>query len=124
MQRLRLADLADQNEVLKNSALRSFACPRCGKELFCREWVPQNKDRQIALTACPCGAKALSRIHWKPRPNGTLSVVRTVYEADAETEDFYKKRLQRYLSAQKHAKKAKEKAEAAGANGGEAKKEE
>ena len=121
LQRLRLADLADQTEVLKERQLRSFTCPRCGKELFCREWVPQNKDRQIALTACACGEKCLSRIHWKPRPNGTLSVVRTVYEADAETEDFYKKRLQRYLSAQKHAKKAKEKAEAAEKNGGEGK---
>jgi len=70
--------------------------------------------------ACPCGAKSLSRIHWKPRPNGTLSVVRTVYEADGEAEEFYKKRLQRYLSAQKHAKKAKEK-EAAEKNGGEGK---
>ena len=50
--------------------------------------MPQNKDRQIALTACACGDKCLSRIHWKPRPNGTLSVVRTVYEADAEAEDF------------------------------------
>ena len=109
LQRLRLTDMADQTEILKNQTLRSFTCPRCGAELFCREWVPQNKDRQIALTACPCGAKALSRIHWKPRPNGTLSVVRTVYEADPEAEEFYKKRLQRYLSAQKHAKKAKEK---------------
>ena len=44
-------------------------------------------------------------------------MVRTVYEADGEAEDFYKKRLQRYLSAQKHAKKAREKAEKAAAEG-------
>ena len=119
LQRLRLAGLADQEAILKSRELRAFTCPGCGNALFSREWVPQNKDRQIALTGCPCGGKYLSRIHWKPRPNGTLSVVRTVYEADETAEDYYKKRLQRYLSAQKHARKAREKAESAGAGSGE-----
>ena len=114
LQRLRLGGFAEQAAILKNRELRSFVCPVCGAALFSREWVPQNKDRQIALTACPQGHRSLSRIHWKPRPDGTYSVLRTVYAADDEAADFYKKRLQRYLSAQKHAKKAKAAAEAGG----------
>ena len=114
LQRLRLSGLADQEAILKEKKLRSFVCPRCGAALSCREWVPQNKDRQIGLTSCPCGQKSFLRIHWKPRPDGSLTVLRTVYEADEAAEDFYKKRLQRYLSAQKHARKAKARAEAEG----------
>ena len=69
--------------------------------------MPQNKDRQIGLSPCPCGQGSFLRLHWKPRPDGSYSVLRTVYAADAAAADFYKQRLQRYLSAQKHAKKAK-----------------
>lgn len=107
MQRLRLSGLADQNEILKNRELRTYTCPNCGQAGYCREWVPQNKDRQIGLSPCPCGQGSFLRLHWKPRPDGSYSVLRTVYAADAAAADFYKKRLQRYLSAQKHAKKAK-----------------
>lgn len=114
-QRLSLGGFADQDAILKELRLRAHECPVCGAELVCREWVPQNKDRQIALTACPQGHRSFVRLHWKPRPNGTLGVLRTVYEADAEAEDYYKKRLQRWQSAQKHARKAKAAAEQAAA---------
>ncbi len=109
LQRLRRSGFPGQEDILRDSELRSFTCPVCGESLFCREWVPQNKDRQIGLVACGEGHKSFLRIHWKPRPDGSYHVVRTVYQADPEAEDFYKKRLQRFLSARKHAKKAKAK---------------
>ncbi len=112
LQRLRKGGFPDAEAILRDRELAGFLCPACGEALSCRSWVPQNKDRQIALVACAAGHKSLARIHWKPRPDGSLSVVRTVYAADAEAEDFYKKRLQRFLSAQKHAKKARARAEA------------
>ena len=106
-QRLRLGGFRSEAEIFADGALRRFHCPLCGEELTCREWIPQNKDRQIALVTCAEGHGSFLRIHWKPRPDGSYSVVRTVYEADAEAADYYKKRLQRFRSAQKHAKKAK-----------------
>jgi len=119
LQRLRRPGFANQEAILRDKELRAFACPACGKGLAAREWVPQNKERQIALIACPCGERSLLRLHWKPRPDGTLSCLRTVYRAGAEAEDYYKKRLQRFQSAQRHAKKAKEAAaKEAGQKGG------
>ena len=117
-QRLRLGGFADPGDILKSRELRHFTCPLCGEALTVREWVPQNKDRQIALTACTRGHRSLSRIHWKPRPDGSYAVLRTVYEADDEAADFYKKRLQRWLSAQKHARKSKAAAEQTGGEDG------
>ena len=113
MQRLRMAGLADFDAVVKEPSLRKFTCPGCGKEHVLPEWIPQNKDKQLGLVRCACGYGSFLRLHWKPRPDGTLSAVRTVYALDEAAAVYYKKRLDRWVNAQKHAKKAKEKEAAA-----------
>ena len=110
LQRLRLADLADQTEVLKDRQLRSFTCPRCGKELFCREWVPQNKDRQIGLVRCAGGHETFLRLHFSRRPSGRYTALRTVYPADEETKAFYQKKYQKQQESLKRLKRLQEKA--------------
>ncbi len=106
-QRLRLGGFAESGDLQKNGEFRGHTCPACGKELRVSLWVPQNKDRLIGLTKCPCGEATLCRIHFKPRPDGTQSAVRTVYMADAAAKEFYKKKLTRYESGLKHTKKQK-----------------
>jgi len=107
LQRLSLKGFRDTSELLKAPNLREFSCPCCGQSLTVQDWVPQNKDRQISITICPQGHKSFLRIHWKLRPDRSYTVIRTVYQADRDAEDYYKKRLQRFLSAQKHTRKAK-----------------
>ena len=108
LQRLRVPGLADFDAAVKQDTLRAFTCPACEKALSVKEWVPQNKDRQIALVKCPCGASAFLRMRLNPRPGGTLTALRTVYISDEAAAEYHKKRYTRYLNAQKHAKKAKE----------------
>lgn len=108
MQRLSVPRLADYDAAVKHTELRNFTCPACEKALSVKEWVPQNKDRQIALVKCACGTESFLRMRLKPRPDGTLTALRTVYASDEAAAEYYKKRHTRYLNAQKHAKKVKE----------------
>ena len=108
LQRLSVPRLADFDAAVRSEALRSFVCPACGEALRVKEWISQNKDRQIALVKCACGAESFLRMRLKPRPDGTFTALRTVYVSDEAAAEYYKKRYARYLNAQKHAKKAKE----------------
>ena len=110
LQRLRVPGLRDFDTAVRNTPLRSFTCPACGEALTVKDWIPQNKDRQIALVKCSCGESAFLRMRLNPRPDGTLTALRTVYIADEAAAEYHKKRYTRFLNAQKHAKKAKEKA--------------
>lgn len=107
MQRLRVPGLSGFDAAVQHTGLRAFTCPACERALNVKEWIPQNKDRQIALVKCNCGASAFLRMRLNPRPGGTLTALRTVYVSDEAAAEYYKKRHIRYQNAQKHAKKAK-----------------
>lgn len=108
MQRLRVPGLADCDAAVKHTGMRAFTCPACERALNVKEWIPQNKDRQIALVKCNCGAAAFLRMRLNLRPGGTLTALRTVYVSDDTAAEYYKKRYTRYQNAQRHAKRAKE----------------
>lgn len=108
LQRIRKGGYREQTEAMRDGELRQCLCPVCGESLRAELWVPQNKDRQIALLRCGQAHECLLRLRCKPRPDGTLSALRTVYQADEEARAYYKKRLARYQAGLKHQKKAKE----------------
>ena len=93
--------------ALTDQALTSFSCPACGKALRCREWVPQNKNKQLGLVTCSCGSGSFLRLRCNPRPDGTLSAVFSVYPTGDEAESFYRKRYAKWQNALKYAKKKK-----------------
>lgn len=105
--RQRYTGLQSPEIALRDEALTSFSCPTCGKDLCCREWVPQNKNKQIGLIRCSCGSGSFLRIRFNPRPDGTLSAVFSVYPTGDEAESFYRKRYTKWQNALKYAKKKK-----------------
>ena len=109
-QRILCKGLAPLPEGLKEPKLQNFTCPVCGQSLRCRNWVPQNKDRQIGLVRCSEGHESFLRVRFSHRPDGTSSALRSVYVADEEAAAFYQKKYHRQQEALKRIKRAQEKA--------------
>lgn len=112
-QRLRVYGLAEPPAGLKDEGLNRFQCPLCGESLRCRDWVPQNKDRQIALVSCSQGHQSFLRTRFTRRPDGSYTALRTVYPSDEAAAAFYKKKQLRLLEAQRRIRRAAEKKAAA-----------
>jgi inhibitor of KinA sporulation pathway (predicted exonuclease) len=104
---------AEPGDGLYHPRLCSCVCPVCGEALRCRAWVPQNKDRQIAVLKCSRGHGAFLRVRFSRRPNGLYSALRLVYGLTEEAESFYQKKLQKQQESLRRLKKLKEKAKAA-----------
>lgn len=104
-QRRMVGGLREQTDAFTDQALCGFQCPVCGEALQCRDWVPQNKDRQIGLVSCSRRHKSFLRIRFNRRPDGSLNALRLVYPASAEAADFYRKKYNKQQEAIKRAKK-------------------
>lgn len=111
-QRLTLGGFSDPFTVLTDEALRSYVCPACGRARLLSAWVTQNKERQIGLQKCSCGAESYLRLRRRPRPDGTYLASRAVFLADEAAVAYYGKKYKKQLDAQKRAKKARERAAA------------
>ncbi len=73
---------------------RGLICPVCGSVKEGGRWISQSDGRYMNLFSCPEHGTYLSRIRLKKDPDNALwSASRLIYEADEETQDFYRSKL-------------------------------
>ena len=77
--------------AFNDERLTLLPCPVCGKETSCLKWVNQGDQRYMNIYTCPEHGPFLVRAKFhKQLPENTWSANKLVYEATAETFDFYK----------------------------------
>ena len=60
-------------------------CPKCERQMDHGKWVPQQNKRYGTLCACPDHGDFLVRVRLAPDEDGTVKVVRMVFEGDCDT---------------------------------------
>ena len=60
-------------------------CPKCDAQMTHGKWVSQQNKRYATLCACPEHGSFLTRVRLAPDEDGTIKVVRLIYEGDSDT---------------------------------------
>lgn len=95
-----------REEVLSDSTLLAFFCPKCGKSAVCVDFIRQNSDKYICLGKCENGEEYFVRFKFIKRNDGTFGVSRIIYEMDEENVNYYySKKQQRETKAQTYSEK-------------------
>ena len=81
-------------EAFADAKIHGLSCPVCGVEQAGIRWISQSDGRYMNLFTCPEHGEFLSRIRLKKDPGSEFWVAsRLVYEANEETETFYRNKL-------------------------------
>ncbi len=76
--------------AFNDKRLTILACPACGSETSCLKWVNQGDQRYMNIYTCEEHGPFLVRAKFHKQLDNSWSVNRLVYDATAETIDFYK----------------------------------
>lgn len=76
--------------AFNDKRLTLLPCPVCGGETSCLKWVNQGDQRYMNIYTCEEHGPFLVRGKFRKQLNNSWSVNKLVYEATADTIDFYK----------------------------------
>lgn len=76
--------------AFNDKRLTVLPCPVCGCETSCLKWVNQGDQRYMNIYTCEEHGLFLVRGRFRKQLDNTWSVNKLVYDATAETIDFYK----------------------------------
>lgn len=78
-----------REEAFNDTSLLSFYCPSCGMQAKCVDPIRQNYDKYICLAQCKNGEEFFVRFKFTKGTDGTISVVRFIYEMDEQNANYY-----------------------------------
>ena len=76
---------ADKDEALNTLGGEENLCPQCGKPMEHGKWVNQQSRRYTTMSVCPDHGSFLIRVRLAPEEDGTVKLIRLIYEGDSET---------------------------------------
>ncbi len=89
----RYGGYTSRGEALQDDRLRLVSCPVCGQIMEGNGWLPQGRNREIALFRCPDHGEFMAKLRIKRLSDGNFSAKSMLFALDSEGKARYMERF-------------------------------